>query len=397
MALLACLWELAPRLGLSLETAVVDHGLRPEAAAEAELVADRAAALGIICHRLFVDVKGARAKPQSGGVQEVARALRLSSLSKLADARGLGVVALGHNADDQSETILFRILRGTDVEGVMGIPYCRPPFVRPLLDVTRAQILNYLHKRSIPFASDPSNLDLRYARARIRHEVLPALRRENPRVDEALRRLATSAAGRGLSVPGDRDVHVPGRVGELVASAIRDGRGTRVFDLPEGRRISVTYGRAEIIKGTETHSVNSPPNENQPHSNPVALPGPGRFPWSATAVLDVSEQSVAPERLVDPYDQWFDAESLSWPLAARIRRPGDRMRPRKGQGTRKLADLMIDAKMPRHHRSSVPVIVDSGGGLLFVPGLRAAETGKPTPQTKRWIRFNLRASGDDVG
>ncbi|MEP6654462.1 MAG: tRNA lysidine(34) synthetase TilS, partial [Myxococcales bacterium] len=194
MALLACLWELAPRLKLHLEVATVDHGLRPEAAAELQLVADRASALSIPWHPVSVDVGAARAPDQGdghprqrGGVQEVARRLRLAALAELADRRELGRVALGHNADDQSETVLFRVLRGTGPRGLAGIPYRRGPFIRPLLDVTRAEILAYLDRRSLPYAIDPSNSDVRYTRARLRHRILPLLRQENPRVDVALR------------------------------------------------------------------------------------------------------------------------------------------------------------------------------------------------------------------
>src|SRR5436305_12497334 len=90
------------------------------------------------------------------------------------------------------------MVRGTGVAGLAGIPYRREMFVRPLLDVTRAQILRYLRRRSIPFAEDPSNADPRFARARIRHAILPALARENPRVGEALRALAAAARGDGV-------------------------------------------------------------------------------------------------------------------------------------------------------------------------------------------------------
>jgi tRNA(Ile)-lysidine synthase len=181
MAMLACLWELGPRLQLTLEVAAVDHGLRAGAAAELALVAERAAALGLPFHVRRVDVAAARGHRGAGqdgaragrGVQEVARRLRLAALADLAAERDLDRVALGHQADDQVETVLFRIMRGTGVAGLAGIPYLRAPFVRPLLDVTRAQIQVYLRRRSIPFATDPSNVDPHYARARIRQEILP--------------------------------------------------------------------------------------------------------------------------------------------------------------------------------------------------------------------------------
>ena len=154
--------------------------------------------------------RGARRRPARGrfGVltastswQDVARRLRLAALADLAGGLGADKIALGHQADDQAETVLFRILRGTGVRGLAGIPYRRDRLVRPLLDVERAQILTYLRRRSIPFAEDPSNGDARFSRARLRHQVLPALRAENPRLDEALRALAADAARLELPLP----------------------------------------------------------------------------------------------------------------------------------------------------------------------------------------------------
>src|SRR5580692_1467897 len=154
MALLHLLWEAQERLGLTLEVAGVDHGLRPAAAGELELVRARAEALGLPFVRLTVDLGGGRRR---AGLQDAARRARLGALAALAAERGARRIALGHQADDQAETVLFRIVRGTGLRGLGGIPYVRGPFVRPLLDLRRAQILRYLGRRSISFVEDPSN------------------------------------------------------------------------------------------------------------------------------------------------------------------------------------------------------------------------------------------------
>src|SRR6185295_17344235 len=195
MALLHVLWELRERLGLTLEVAAVDHGLRAGARRELALVRERAAALGLPFSEVEVDVAAERRARRGASVQDAARDARLRALAALARSHGANRVALGHQADDQAETILYRIVRGTGVAGLAGIPYCRDVFIRPLLDVTRPRILRYLRARSIPFVEDPSNADPRFARARMRHEILPALARENPRVAEALRALASAARG----------------------------------------------------------------------------------------------------------------------------------------------------------------------------------------------------------
>ena len=148
MALLHALWELAPRLRVRLEVATVDHGLRPEARAEGELVRARAQALELPWHGLRVDVAAARRERASW--QDAARRVRLEALEALAARRGAARVALAHQADDQAETVLFRVVRGTGLGGLAGIPYLRAPFIRPLLDVTRAEIARYVKRRSLP-------------------------------------------------------------------------------------------------------------------------------------------------------------------------------------------------------------------------------------------------------
>lgn len=399
MALLACLWELRDRLHLTLGVAAVDHGLRPGAAAERGLVAERCAALGVPFHSLRVDVGAARASRQAApgptatragrGVQEVARRLRLGALAELCAAQGFDVVALGHQADDQAETILFRILRGTGVAGLAGIPYRRTPFVRPLLDVTRAEIVQYLRRRSIPFASDPSNQDLRHARARLRHQVLPSLRLENPRLDEALRRLGEDARATTARRAGGRSaaaklspaagLHVPGRVAAQVAAAVDDGQGTRLFDVA-GARIRVSYGQLHVEPSAPVET-----GAARALAPFLEISRPGTYAIGSARVVAVHQGDASDEGPSGIPWAWFDSAALAWPLTVRAPRPGDRMRPRGGRGSRKLSDLLIDAKIPRPERAALPVITDGDGTLLFVPGLRPSDRGAPTAGTHRRI------------
>jgi len=390
MALLACLWELSGRLGLTLEVAVVDHGLRPEAAREVALVAERASALGLPFHRLPVDVGAARAGRQSpGGIQEVARRLRLEALASVAATANLGTVALGHNANDQAETVLFRILRGTGIDGLAGIPYRRPPFVRPLLDVWRPEILEYLRARSLTFIEDPSNHDFRYTRARIRHRILPALRQENPRLDEALHRLAAAAAGRFPDAEVLEKLAIPARVALPVAAAARAAHGTQSFDLSDSRRIVVTYGQVRVIQRAGKDGVTGHVDrQNALAGVEVEIAGAGAHPLGEAGALVVREIAGEVPPAVDL--PWFDGDRLAWPLTLRARRPGDRMRPRGGRGSRKVADLMIDAKIPVGERSRLPVVAAADGEVLFVAGLRPSEIGRPCESTRRWIGFDLR-------
>src|SRR4051812_15865052 len=370
-ALLHGLRALAGRLGVEIEAATVDHGLRVEAAAEGAAVAAWCQTLGVSCTCLRVDVKGRRGPHVSW--QDAARRARLEALEALAEARGCARVALGHTADDQAETVLFRILRGTGVAGLAGIPYRRGRLVRPLLDVRRGEVLRYLRRRGLSWIDDPSNADRRFARARIRHEWLPALARENPRVVEAL--LALAADARGGARAGGRGLSrgAAATVARLAAS----GAGTRTVSIGGGEQIEVSYGRV-------TRRARPVPRPAPATEAVIEIAGGGTYPLGTGRALEVVfGAGVAPAEA-------FDLEGLVLPLGVRAPRPGDRMRPRGGRGSRKLSDLFIDAKVPRPARSGTPILVAGDGTILFVPGLRPAETGRPVIGTRRWIQVRPR-------
>jgi tRNA(Ile)-lysidine synthase len=376
MALLHVLWEARERLGLTLEVAGVDHGLRPAAAEELALVRARAGALGLPFVRLDVDVARGKRGPSW---QDAARRARLAALEALATERGAARIALGHQADDQAETVLFRIVRGTGLAGLAGIPYRRGPFIRPLLDVRRAEVLRYLRRRSIPFIEDPSNADPRFARARIRHRVLPLLAEENPRVVEALVALAAAARARGPR--DDLVAALPRRVRAAVGQ-LRARGGTAAVDLAGGRRVEISYGQVRVGPRHRAGAGGAA-------TEALLIAHPGAYRWAA-GTLDVKEASgrgTGPGAAATGAE--FDADRLEWPLAVRGRRAGDRMRPRGGRGSRKLSDLMIDAKIARGARAALPVVTSARGDLLFVPGLRPAEIARPDGRTRRVVRLRF--------
>jgi tRNA(Ile)-lysidine synthase len=368
MALLAVLWELSERLEIVLEVATVDHGLRASARAEGELVKARAEALGLRWHGLTVDV--AEARRGRASLQDAARRVRLAALEALAQRVGASRVALGHQADDQAETVLFRVVRGTGLAGLAGIPYRRGAFIRPLLDVTRAEIARYLGRRSLPFVEDPSNADLRFARSRVRHQLLPLLARENPRVREALVGLAAAARGQQpTAAPAD----VGRRAAQVVERLRAQGAGTRHVDVAGGRVLEVAYGRVRL--------TDRPSRRRAP--SPLEIPGPGTYRHRDETGLTIGEGERGAAT--------FDADAIRWPLVLRTRLPGDRMRPRGGKGSRKLADLLIDAKVARPSRDALPVLTTADGVVLFVPGLRPSEHGRPTETTRRHFHVTVLA------
>jgi tRNA(Ile)-lysidine synthase len=386
-ALLHALVHLAPRLGITVEAATVDHGLRPEAAAEAALVRERCQALGVDCEVLRVDVRAARGQHVSW--QEAARRARLAALEAAAERRGCARIALGHTADDQAETVLFRIVRGTGVAGLAGMPYRRGRLVRPLLDVRRSEVLRFLGKRRLPFIEDPSNADRRFTRARVRHQWIPFLAGENPRLVDALLALASDARGRGVgAVPGGSR-RAAGTVARLAAA----GAGTHTVSV-RGGEMEVSYGK---VTWRPAAGATVPKAPAATATAAVEVRGPGRYraDQGGTALdLEVRVGELgegAPAPAASDGAAVFDLDRLMLPLRVRAPRPGDRMRPRGGRGSRKLSDLLIDAKIPRARRSGLSLLEAADGTILFVPGLRPSDVGRPGPDTRRWIQVRVSA------
>ena len=388
-ALLHGLCKVASRLGVTLTAACVDHGLRSDSADEAREVQRRSQGLHIPCEILRVDVN--RGRKAHVSIQEAARNARLAALESAAVRLGCPKVALGHTADDQAETVLFRILRGTGIAGLAGIPYRRGVFIRPLLDVRRAEILAFLSKRKVAFFSDPSNANRRYSRSRIRHDVLPLLAKENPRVVEALLALAHEARSeRGSDWQKDLPsaLYLPRRTRRTVDRWLREGHGTRTLTVRAGE-LAVGYGKVSWLprKADETARDWVAPAEDKLEDRLVVGPGRYRIAASPASGLEVTAGCTGP--WPSGNRACFDASKLAWPLRLRTFRPGDRMLPRGGRGSRKLSDLLIDAKIPRQDRAVLPVLCDALGVILYVPGLRPSHIGRPDGDTQEWFEVQV--------
>jgi tRNA(Ile)-lysidine synthase len=187
-ALLHVLHALRDIHGCGLIAASVDHGLRPEAAGELNLVEALAGSLRVPFVRLHVHV------PCAASLQAQARRVRYQALLACAEQQGAVRIAVGHTLDDQAETVLARLVRGTGLEGLSAIePHRADGVVRPLLDAERALVHRYVRESELSAAQDPSNEDVRFLRVRIRRQLLPALTQENPRVIQLLANLADDA------------------------------------------------------------------------------------------------------------------------------------------------------------------------------------------------------------
>ncbi|MBI3629760.1 MAG: tRNA lysidine(34) synthetase TilS, partial [Candidatus Rokubacteria bacterium] len=185
VALLHVLAALAAELSLRLTVVHLDHGLRPDSAADAAFVESlaRARGLPVVVDRIAV--------PPGGSLEARAREARYAALRRHAARLGADRVALGHTADDQAETVLMRLLEGAGPRGLAGIPPVRGRYIRPLIETRRAGIVETLTAAGLTWREDPSNRDPKFLRNRIRHELLPLLASTyNPAIVPALARAA---------------------------------------------------------------------------------------------------------------------------------------------------------------------------------------------------------------
>jgi tRNA(Ile)-lysidine synthase len=247
-AMLHALALLRPRLGHALVAHGVDHGLRAAAADELGLVARVAEPLGVPFTITRVEVA------PGPNLQARARAARLQALAAEATRAGAHLIATGHTADDRAETLLLRLLRGAGPRGLAVLPPRAPlpipelagalELVRPLLRARRADVLAHLERHALPFASDPSNLDPRFARVRVRRELLPLMEDLAPGVVPHLSALADMLA----VVPDEAALANLGRAQRLaVERARRLGRQSLRLRLPGGREVEATFPNGRIV------------------------------------------------------------------------------------------------------------------------------------------------------
>lgn len=315
----------------------VDHGLRAEAALEAERVRAFADARGVPAHVVTATVGAGR------GPEEAARSARYAALEACADAVGARWIALGHTASDQAETMVMRILRGAGPAGLAGIPARRGRYLRPLLGFTRDEILAHLARRELSPSHDASNDSPRFLRNRVRHQIMPLLRHENPKVDESLAR----AAGAMRELSEGLDWAAAQALPRVQREAGRlDVSGLRALPVAVAKRLI-----SQLIPGLEARHLDAVMTlvaGDTGGSRPIDLPG--RRIWREYGMLAISDEN--------PSTWTIDIRGEDGPYLARVWQPGDRMRPARLKGrSRKLQDLFTDARVPRQLRAGAVVVV----------------------------------------
>jgi tRNA(Ile)-lysidine synthase len=429
VALLHLLSRLSPRWSLRLVVAHLNHKLRgPAADAEADFVATLASGLGVPCETSAQDV--ARfASNHRLSIQEAARAVRYAFYDEVASAHSASRIALGHHAGDNAESILIHLFRGTGPLGLSGIPPVREErIIRPLLDVTRRQILTFLEDQGLPYVEDSSNADLKYLRNRIRHELLPELKKHyNPNIDAALSRLSSilrdeehfwnhqveqafqdsrleqGADGVCLSAAVLRHLH-PALLRRVVRKAIAALLGNlRRLDHAHVEAVSSLItapshsGHLHLPLGVRVLRAGarvrfSLAGPDVPVSFEYRIDGL-ETTWirEIDTLLTISEcpPSEIPDPRACPGDTaLFDRTTVSFPMTVRSLKEGDRFRPLGLTGSQKVKTFFINQKVPRPMRSRCPILI-SGGKIIWLGGYRTDDSVKITGQTKRVLKAKL--------
>lgn len=440
--LLHAMCDLSQRheLNWQLNVAHLHHGLRDgDADADADFVANLAEQLGLPFHGERVSIPNHIAE-HGGSTEEVARQYRYDFLERVALKTGSDLVAVAHHADDDAETILHRICRGTGIRGLAGMrglraiqPGSRVRLARPLLKQRRSLIEQLLNERGIEFRVDGTNHTTEFTRGRIRNVLLPLLSEHlNPNVSDALLRLGEQArwletylddaATRtfdslvvidrpglivlntrallskqrviqaevirrtvSLLLGGEQDLsflHVDG----VLRLASNPGSGKELH-LPGSVVVRRVYDRLEFRPKSRT--------ETPTELTPVFVSCPGTTPLPQLGVELVAEVcEVDPEKIADirqaarPDEEWLDYDRLHLPLLVRGRRAGDRFRPLGSPGTKSLSHFFINEKIDPALRVRTGVLCDQQGVVWVMP-LRIDERAKLRSNSRRALRLTL--------
>jgi tRNA(Ile)-lysidine synthase len=390
------------QLSRDVVAAHFDHAMRGDSGADAQWVRG-------LCRAWAVPLETARAEdaPQS---EAAARELRYTFLLAAAERHGADAVLTAHHADDQAETVLFRLVRGTGVTGLAGIAPRRGRLLRPLLTFTRAELAAYAAANRIGWREDPSNRNLRFARNRIRHRVLPELERARPGATRRIARAARAAAAaerawRGIvatAIEGvvehadegefvlvrERllayDPHLrarvlrhlleqlgsrPGRAGTRSAMAfITSGVSGAAMELTGGVRLEREFDRLNL------RAVRPEP-QHPDVALRIADTGPGSGMFVAGGQKYVARWAPAGELSRAGHGARFDPSSLRFPLELRAWRAGDRIR--FAYGSKKLKRLFQERRIGRGRRAAVPVLIDSAGVVLWAVGVARSDDVPP--------------------
>ena len=432
ITLLYSLYFLSDKLKCSLIVAHANHGLRGEQSdREAEFVRKIADELKLPFVIEKIDVLGYMGE-KGLSKQAAARELRYDFFERAAKNTSANKIALGHNADDQAETVLMRLLRGSGASGIAGMRAVRDgKIIRPLIEIKRDEITEFVKEKRLRYVEDPSNLEPYYLRNKIRLNLIPLLKEEyNPNIVDTLRETAEiirdedeflesycstilsdiiqSKGNEAIEIDvlklknfhiaikrriirivlkmlkGDllkiSVVHV-----EEILNSINKGFSGKSLNLPDGICVLYEYDKLKLFREAEVE-------EEAEVRFDIPLKIPGETILSApeykfiAEIISPVDFAAAGFSLRNKFTAFFDMDKLKGALRVRNRVNGDIFHPSGMKGSKKLKEFFIDEKIPRRERDSIPLIV-SGDIILWIVGERTADYGKVDKDTKKILKI----------
>ena len=426
MALLHILHQLAPKLGLTLIAAHVNHGFREQSLAEAELVRSYCMERNIICEMIELDMP-AYLEQTNENSQAASRKRRYAFFHDVAQRYGAYAIALAHHADDQAETVLMHVLRGSGLSGISGMQNRRNEknveLIRPLLRMRKNELILLCQQEQVPYLEDSSNFSRDYHRNELRLDVIPMLERYNPQLVDSLGRLAEIASEEDAWLQQQTEdrfrqlvskqeqsfvvschalcnepIALQRRLIKLILSYLSQEATTISFDgIERIRHIAANHAhqtyRMDVGEGIMcireyemlrlVHIKHYERLRSTSTSLSMALEQlPCKLQFGNWLIhADIIPSDELPQ-LQSKHEAAFDAALLSFPLHIRSRKSGDRMQVLGLNGTKKVQDMFVDGKIALAERDTYPIIVDHEDRVLWVPGLRRSSIGLVQSHTR---------------
>lgn len=432
VALLMVLYSLSQEWSLKLAALHIHHGIRPEAEADLEFCRHLCEQLQIPFYAEYVNVPEL-AGEQGIGEEEAGRNARYTFFEKYRSELGLEHIAVAHHQNDQAETMLFQLFRGSGLRGLSGIPSIRKNIIRPLMSVTRAEIEAYLAEKKVPFVTDSTNALDMYARNKIRHHILPmaeelvpgAIRHMN-QTGESLREVLDYLEGETaaflekhsgwakvsleVSLPALREAH-PALQKTVILEAVNrilntrkdisarhvqgilsllDKGGEKYISLPYGGMVTKSYDKlifsvsaaGEAFGRTEGIAEGFSVEPDQEY-----LLEDGRILrtklYLCNDLCNYLENIPKSDCI-----KWFDYDKIMSVLYFRKRMQGDYLTIRDDGARKSMQDYFVNEKVPKYERDQIMVLAD-GQHIIWVPGMRISTHYKITKDTKRILEVHI--------
>ena len=398
MCLLDILLKLRSKYNLSIISAHVNHNVRKESKAEREFLEDYCNKNNVVFETMTIEKYG------DDNFENEARKIRYNFFYEMVNKYNANYLMTAHHGDDLTETILMRMVRGSSLKGYSGFPiitkYDNFSLIRPLLFITKVEALNYDITNNIPYVIDKSNLNKKYTRNRYRLDVLPLLKREDPNVHKKFLKFSETLL--------EYDNFINKEIKKVINKVYVDKKiilnEYNNLDILLKKKI-VTYILEDIYKDNlmvindrHVKLIMDLIDSNRANSK-VCLPRGVVFNKSydivniANDVKDTISFEIEIDKLVtlpnghkiemvseeesnNNYVARIDSSEVVLPLYVRMRKYGDKMMLKKIDGYRKLKDIFIDLKVPKDARDSWPVVVDSTGKIIWLPGLKKSKFTK---------------------